>query len=339
MKKKKQYEYKIVINKEPGNIKNKYKYHYYSSTIEISISKECGVIHFTRTTKNKLEDFTKGRFFTESVKRFVFVYLVNYNSFIDIKKCHITINDKMGTVAYYYNPVFDINPSSKIPESLASQSVIEPILANYSASNTKLSSINNFILAINSEYSVERFMHLWMAFNGLYEYLSSTIKTQCSIKRRTGENDALNWWGICNNLETLQIFKTNISKKIHQKNSNEIKAILCSFLKKNSISTISQLEQSYINIQLIEKLKKLYKLTDLKSCFGFLLLKCAYFTRCDVFHGSKKLMLFSDLKNGRYVFIDFLSNLLIDYLSQVYQFIFDEEYIQKMIAKHSTLLT
>ena len=314
MKKKKDYEYKIVINKEPVHIKNKYKYHYYSSTIEISISKECGIIHFTRTTKNKLEDFTKGKFFTESMKRFVFVYLVNYNSFINIKNCLITINDKIGTVPYYYNPVFNINPSSKIPESLTSQSVIEPVLANYNTSNTTLSSINNFILAINSKYSVERFMHLWMAFNGLYGYLSSKIKNQCNITRRTGEKDALNWWGICNNLEPSQIFRTNISKQIHQKNSNEIKAILCSFLEKNSISTISQLEQSYINTQLIEKLKKLYKRSDLKSCFGFLLLKCAYFTRCDVFHGSKKLMLFSDLKNGRYVFIDFLSNLLIDYL-------------------------
>ena len=314
----KETNYKIIINKEPVEVKNQYRFQYYSSQINMSISNNCGTIQFTRKVNVSIEDFTKTKFFTESMKRFIFAYLINYNSFVDIKNCIIMVDGDTASVVYTYFKMFEIIPSLSIPASLTSSAIMEPILKKYGTSNERLSSLNNFVIALYKENPTEKFIYIWMAFNGLYGYKYKTNNP----KSKPNDNEALKLWGNSYGFAIDKFFASDISKAEHKKIANEVKNLICKDLKYN-YSTIKDYESSKLNFEVIEILKKEYKLSELKSSFGYIILKFAYYTRCDLMHGTKKIQLFSDKNNNDY--LQFLNNLFIEYLTQVYAYIFNDD--------------
>lgn len=327
----KKYLYQIIFGKTQHDYQKKFLYNYYGSQITIEISQGYGKISFYKHKKEKQAKFLKGYFFTESIKRLLFVHLLNYSALLENKTCTVCIEET--TLPDITVPVVSIFPNNDfftIPDSLKSDQLINELIQDFTQNNAKIVSINNYLLALNYLNSpIEQFMHLWMAFNGLYGYFKNKIQSQLQRTGHVSENKELKWWGIGFNL----LLPDNLfsqDRDYHVRNAKEILDKITEASDFNDIHNLNTLHNSSINQLIITEVQNRYNVT-IDNGFAYILLKIAYYKRCDLFHGTKKIILFSSKPQTRHKLYKFLNDLLIDYISQIFVQVFDDSNLLSII--------
>ena len=332
-KNEKKYLYKIIFGELQQDYQKKYTYNYYSSQIDIEVSQGYGRISFYKHKKEKEEKFLRGYFFSESIKRLFFVYLLNYSSLLEYETCTVYIDETIfPEVIVPVASLFQNNEFTQIPDTFKSDQLINELIQDFTQNNAKIVSINNYLLALSySNSPIEQFMHLWMSFNGLYGFFKNKIQSQL---RRTGyvsENKELKWWGIGFNL-LLQDNLFSQDRDLHVRNAKEIIDIITEATDFEDIHNLNTLYNSSVNQIIITEVHSRYGVT-IDNGFAYILLKIAYYKRCDLFHGAKKIILFSSKPQSRHKLYKFLNELLIDYISQIFVQAFDDSNLHTIIAR------
>lgn len=334
----KDYSYKIILGDEQASYSKNYHYKYYSSDVTLEISKNYGRISFNRHNKEKTEKFVKGYFFNESIKRLLFVHLLNFDSLLENKTCKISIDGTEYTdIPVQIVSIFSGKNFEKIPSSLKSDELIKDLIQNFTQNNIKMIVLNNYLLALSYKDSpVEQFMHLWMAFNGLYGYFKTKVQEHFHRTGYVSENKELKWWGIGFNLELPDNLFSN-ERDLHVRYAKEIIESICELSDFETVNSLESLRTSSVNQRIIDEINLKYGST-INNSFSYVLLKIAYFKRCDLFHGAKKIILFTSKPQRRYKLFRFLNSLLIEYIAHEFNNVFDVTLLNETITRNQNKL-
>ena len=306
--------------------------------VQMKLSENHATIILERTTKYKPEDIANGKyaFFSEAIKKILLVHILLYSKCIDITTVSVMVRNN---ISVFNNKDSGIKPISslihkeldpKFKEQWKEKALIETIIdTNKTEEDTRMSALFAFILSRNRKSVIERFVDLWISFNGMYSYFSSlfvdnTRKEAEQLKRfiiQTGEGDTkidsaltdriarritdhLKEYEI--DLITYDWLNTEEGKLFSNKIVNQIIAEVSEIEKKYN-EHISELKSNQKTVdkeqkdimqrkinsynQKIKNLKP-YK-TYNSSAYIYFLVEYAYYFRCKYIHANEVLPLFT----------------------------------------------
>lgn len=175
------YEYCInigQISKNPISIKGKYGN---TKEIVISVSKDAARIDLTLSKKY---DFSDGSYAVNLVrallKKIALVHLLVYSRSISYSEVFVSIKsengyEKLKSLSNNVKLYCMINNRllRKIPDNLKTKRVLQS-LATHKLDDraSDIAAITNYVFSKAFGFETERFIYLWMAFNGMYSYYS-----------------------------------------------------------------------------------------------------------------------------------------------------------------------
>lgn len=364
--------YKVYLNNCLESYDYSFSFSLNKKPVMIALSDSSAVITVERTTKYKPEDIAYGKhdLFSETVKKVMLVHLLLYSKCIDIQSIRVVIKNKAFDFSIedhnmrYVSTLIQNQVRPDFNENWHDKTLIETIIGtNKTKSDSRMSALYAFILSRSRKAVIERFVDLWISFNGMYSYFSSLYEKKTSqeseqLKRfiiQTGEG----------NIKIERSFTDRIARKVTEylKNTN-VAAINYEWLTgdegqdfsnelvrqiKTEISTIED-EYKKQNEELNNKLKsasndekakikksiqsnsdKIGKLATYKqysnSAYIYLMVEYAYYFRCKYVHANEVLPLFT--YNDEHIIrcIGLVNRLLDNYIDNNLYKWFSEQYI------------
>lgn len=332
----KKHTHKIIINNPKanamrftydfGNTKN---IHILVARGFICIEAELGKIY------DKKEMLSQNvHLFPDAIKKALLIHLVLFSAHIKIRIISVCIDgdsECIINVAKGHTPPLYSMVIGKLnrPFSIKWNNVsIEGILAQTKSSyDSRTAALFAFICSKCKQYESERFIYLWMAFNGMYNYFSylvSDTHDSIIIKR---ENKQIRYLQCLFSLGN-ETIEDNDKKKIAQ----EVAALI----KSESMNITRQFLESEDGKPLCEKIQLLlvrskdekpYKLTP----YGYLLTQFSYYYRCNIIHASKPLVLFSYADESDICCLRAINSLLEEFIEDNLNLWFDNKYVDEYL--------
>ena len=216
-----------------------------------------------------------------------------------------------------------------------SNSEINGILSQTkSSSDSRLAALMGLITSKSKISEAERFIYLWMAFNGMYGYFSNKIaETHNSQIRRE-------WKQIIYMQKLLGIGKETIDEDDKSRLAYEVIALIRRYnggkITRDSLECGKDLE---LGNNILSVLKK--KKTDDNyniSAYGYLLTQFSYYFRCNIIHASKPLALFSYTNDIELKCLKIINDLLEEFMDDNLHRWFDSEYVVELTNKSSDMV-
>ena len=198
----------------------------------------------------------------------------------------------------------------------------------------RMASLMAFTISKSKTYESERFIYLWMAFNGMYGYFSKLIglTQNFHMSREYREIIALQMLlGVGSETIKDKTEKSRIAYEIisiirHYDNINITKDSLENGCDKELAKLI---ESKLIKSDSNEK----YDMTG----YGYLLTELAYYFRCKYIHANKPVSLFSYNDDIELKCLKIINNLLEEFIEDNLHKWFDEKYIKILLEKASKI--
>lgn len=279
------------------------------------------------------------KIFSDAIKKALLLHIIIYSQNICISSLSIAIDNKKENVIAGGSstpPVYSLIVDKlvrQIPQSWQTPVLYQKLLScTKSNQDTRWAAVFAAICAKSKSFEIERFIYLWMAVNGMYNYLAARIeKLRSSNKndgkeKRISETDKLRWL-----LQLYDLGEEPVTRDDAAKVASDVVGILKT-VDLNIIKTRSDLSeklQEEIEKVLLKKDQTKYKL----SAYGYLVISFPYFFRCNIVHANKPLPLFcysdeSELKN-----IKLINELLENFIDKNLPKLFDENYIEKQFGE------
>lgn len=243
----------------------------------------------------------------EGIKRVFLVHILKYKNCLKIKRIELVITCgelvhemdlteklimySMIPIAYSFDQKLGVNDASFISNLLKRKKT---------EMGANLSSLYAYIYSKCQTFEIEKFMYLWMAFNGYYKYKYNKKLDADGIKECLKDH----------NLGT-EIF----SRARHETQGLKVMAHLSS-LSKHDIELL-MLETS----NSCKEFKEKYLRKDDNdgaqldiTVKGYLMMDFAYYLRCSVFHANKPLPLFAYEKDMELIAVIIVNKLLEDFM-------------------------
>ena len=284
----------------------------------ISISLEMGEIY----TKDEIFS-NKKRTFYDAIKKGMLLHILLHSCSIELKKLSIQIDGKeenkkqnFKTFPQIYS-LINNKLERELPKKFDNQDIINNILKIVESENDpRMSSLLALIYSKDKIYELERFIYLWMSFNGMYNYLDKLTSKDYS------ESDQ-----ILNILKLLGIGNQRIIKSESSAIAHEVEKIIKDYpsditetnLKSNKKNSIrAQIENVLIN-------KDGTKINI--TAYGYMLTQFSYYYRCKIFHAKKPLPLIRYENDLDIVSLKIINNILEKFIDNNLPQWFDKDYI------------
>ena len=316
------YLHKIIIGKL-GSRPSEYSYNYGNTKdIKLAISKKGVSIEAMLSKRLTKEEMlaSDGYLFPDALKKALLIYLIKYSKSLTIKTLLVQIDEtfyQIEEIPKIYS-LIEGELNLKMHVGWRNEKVIQDILwFTKSTSRQRMASLYALLTAKSKRFEIEKFMYLWIAFNGMYGYLS-----QLKEKGKWYEWQELiffqkfNGWG-------KRSFEDN---KIKFKLYHETKALLkcyASDITKKFFNTENGVELDYKIQQMFFSVTN--EVSDL-SAYGFLITQFAYWLRCELFHANRPTMFFLFDEDMDLKYLRQINSLLEEYLDENLYKWFDKEY-------------
>ena len=342
-KDKKKYIHKVIINNPKGRGKT-YTYNFgRTKDIKITIYKGAICISAELTKmydKNEmLEQDTY--LFPDAIKKALLIYLITYSENISIKTIAVQIDDEYEDVVNTSNgeeiPILFLINGKLVREVCKNFSVseINGILSQTkSSADSRLASLMALITSKSKVSEAERFIYLWMAFNGMYGYFANRIADthNCQIRREYKQ--------IIYMQKLLGIGKETIDEDDKSRLAYEVISLIrkynCGKITRNSLENGKDMDFGN-NILSVLKKKKTDDNYDI-SAYGYLLTQFSYYFRCNIIHASKPLALFSYTNDIELKCLKIINDLLEEFMDDNLHRWFDSKYEMELDDKASNMV-
>lgn len=361
-------EYVLSVNGEQRNIYTfAYKYGNIKSAY-ICLNKKGFSIHVNTSASIDADMIinSKSALFNDAINKSIMLYLVHFNKAVDINEIvfsidgnkHIIPKEKFPiicTVSEILNPPLQYN---------GTQSKVDQFILNYKEKYRLpkdaapldyimkgrpriMASLIALLTAKSKTYEYERFLHLWMAMNGLYGYASYLYehneKREAGKKKRLSEIEEMSFlWQFFQWVE-----KDNCKWKLTKRDKSIIADKTIRILQKvDAYQEIETLINLFTDGTIAEDIQKClvsyppdnskeksvpYDLTT-KVYVTFLF---PYYLRCTYFHANKPLPLIA-AKNDKVIHVLKIVNTILEaFLSENLPLWMDAEYIEKQYLPKS----
>ena len=206
---------------------------------------------------------------------------------------------------------------SRMSSGWNNEKIIQDILwLTKTTSKQRMASLCALLIAKSKQFESEKFMYLWMAFNGMYGYLSQLKeKGKWCEWQEIVVFQEFNGWG-----------RKSFSDKVKIKLYQETKAILNEY--------DSHITRAFFNtdegIALDCKIRQMFfgatnEKSDL-SAYGFLMTQFAYWLRCELFHANRPTMFFALETDKDLKYLRQINSLMEEYLDENLYKWFDKNY-------------
>lgn len=330
----KKYTYTLTINNGASQNAHSYSFDYGNSkNISLKISDKGITITYFGTVEYKSIDtdrqgIKKGgllNLLQEAVRRSALIYMLKFGKCIKINAVTLKALKPAGKEVFNddvksYFELYYLSLSNTIKDiasQLKEDSVINRIMKiRKSDFDSEISALYAYLLAKSDEKETDRFQHLWMAFNGMY----NTMGKYNGIE---GDRNCIN----CFLSETVGQYEILIKKqrdKIERKILLLPKAIEATY-KKESINEnkdeIAQILRVYLSRGLENDSQKLDSICN--NPYAFFLADFTYALRCNLFHANKPVLFFSFQTELEYKALLIANSLLEECLDEHLHKVFD----------------
>lgn len=368
--------YKVFINDRLDNYVSSFSFNIKKKLVQIKLSENHAIIILERTTKYKPEDIINGKHevFSEAIKKILLVHLLLYSKRINISTISIVVKDNItkfnisNSNMEFISSLIRKELEPKFNEHWKERTLIETITGtNKTEEDTRMSALIAFILSRSRESVVERFVDLWISFNGMYFYFSSlfeknTRKEAEQLKRfiiQTGEGNIKIDSSLTNRIAskiTDYLRGCNIDVITYEWLNTEEGKSFSNKIVSQIIAEVSKIENEY-NEQ-ITKLKNNQKVANKEgkeemrrgitsykqkiknlqpykaynsSAYIYFLVEYAYYFRCRYIHAREVLPLFT--YNNEHIIrcIALVNRLLDDYIDNNLYKWFSAQYVNETL--------
>lgn len=342
---KKKHIHKIVIN-----AKKKYQYQYsydFGSTkgvqIELSKSSICITAELTKMY-DKNEMLSQGCYlFPDAIKKALTLHLILFSENIEIKTMTVHIDDDsdvvINTEMGHIPPVYSMIKKQLYHNIISkwNKDEISGFLKLTKSSNdNRLAALNAFIISKSKQFETDRFIYLWTAFNGMYNYFAKQILND----KKAGDTKKIKYIQKFYDLGNEEIKDTKENKDKTKIAENIIALIChnCNFEYKITREELKKGRYSYLNKFIQEQLfntntKKTYDVT----AYGYLLTQFSYYFRCNILHGDEPYALFSYAEERDIKCLRFINELLDEFIEENLHKWFDKNCEEQLKEKAKTM--
>ena len=326
--------YEIIINNSPKRCQ-KYYYNYGNTkNIELSISAKGILIKIWLSKKKTIEEIisSKNHMFLDALKKAMLVYLIKYSKNLLQKNIVVRLDNEIYKIEKFpkFYCLVEKSLYSKMHCGWAEQKIIEDVLwFTASAERERMASLYALLVAKSKKYESEKFLYLWMAFNGMYGYFSKLVeRANWQEWQQLVMFQDFNGWGrkTFNNEQKKRLFlktKTLLTHYENNLNKNFFQSVDGIILDRDVQNLLKSETKEEINL----------------STYGFLLTQFAYWMRCNLFHANRPTMFFvfdedKDLKHIRQI-----NSLLEEYIDETLYKWFDKDYRDNYLKLKSQEVT
>ena len=266
----------------------------YGSTkkINVHISKNYADISWelqgkqTTSKEEKLNSYAYN-LLKEAIKRAEIIHIIFYNTSINWDRAILKIEDTIGNTFQVDNieslKTFNMINCQRIreisPKIKDENFIIKMFYRNKTEIETEMASLNAYIFSKYKEFETERFLYLWMSFNGMYSILArETVK---------GNQEKLRIEYI---LEKYFSGGTLLKAEKRRKYAKQM-LLLFSSTKPDTIMEDAINPNSEFYKKVKDFIDSNYEENNMMNPAGFVIGEVAYLLRCDYFHSDLPIML------------------------------------------------
>lgn len=339
--------HKIIINSPQSENEVKTYEYDFGSTKDIKLSVSHGYLCVEaalQKTYDKQEMLSQNQYlFPDAIKKALLIHLVLFSEQIVIHTMIVQIDDEIDCVLDTEKgqiPPLNSMVVGKLihPFSVEwERSSIDGILSQTkSAYDSRTASLFALICSKCKHYESERFIYLWMAFNGMYNYFSQLVSETHGIKKIKAEFKQLRYFQRLLHLgdETISVDaeKSRIAHEVAALIQNESVAITQQFLNSDDGKPLSE------KIQLLlvgAENNHSYNLTP----YGYLLTQFSYYYRCNLFHANKPLALFSFKDESDILCLHVINSMLEDFIERNLSLWFDNTFADEQLRTAASTMS
>lgn len=254
--------------------------------------------------------------FADAIRKALLLQMLLYSNSMEIRKISVFVNGKAEPFTYgkdQHAPVYSLISGKllrPVSEGWKNDSVIQTILSiPKSRYDGRTAALFAYLLSKSKNYESERFLHLWMAFNGMYGHISSISGEKDLTKESKQIGYLLRYYGL--GKESL-ISKDNnsigqeVSKILRH---SDIEAFIREPLRKNIPVDLADAIQNTLN-------KSQTVASYDISVYGYLLTQFSYYFRCSIIHADKPLDLISYRNDHNLNCLRIINGLLEEFLDE-----------------------
>jgi len=344
----KMHDYEIVINKPMKRYKE-FVYDYSSNrgkAIKLQIASNAIRVCVKLSTLYETERIavSSNHIFSDAIKKALLLHLVLYSKNINVQSMSVSIDkdeDVIPIVADGIQPPIYSLVTDKLVYSVSQKwrdaSFLESLLTRTKSNqDTRWASVFAALCAKSKKFEIERFIYLWMSFNGIYNYFSQKINilrplTKKGQKPIPTEKEELQWI-----LQLYGLGEEAIKKDDSKRIANEVISIFRKVdisLIKSSEDISNELRDSIESVALKDDGTK-YNITAI----GYLTVCFSYHFRCNVFHADRPLPLFCYADDMDLKCLHLINILLENFIDENMLTIFNEEIFNTMFSEKIKLI-
>ncbi len=271
--------------------------------------------------------------FPDAIRKALLLQMVLFSNSMNIRKIKITVNGKAETCIYsadHHAPVYQLISGKfvrPIPAAWNQEPITGYILSNPKSNyDMRTAALFSYILSKSKKYESERFVNLWMAFNGMYGCIDSLVPLRRG-KRKEYEQIVL----------LMQIYQIGKEALISIDN-NSVGQEVSKILRHTDITDfIAQPSKNNIPADFAENIRNCLNKSQTIgvydiSVYGYLLAQFSYYFRCNIIHADKPLDLISYKDDHNLNCLRIINGLLEEFLDEHLPDIFDDKKIQKLLS-------
>lgn len=335
--------HRILINC-PNSRKKKFSHCYtydYGSTkgIELVVSEDAVRIT-ARLTKAYGQDevvSNDSKLFSDALRKALLCHIILLSKNITIRNMSVQIGEDKEPIeipdAGVSPPVYSLvlgDLCSRMSKEWSDEKIIQSILNKpKSEYDSRMASLFALICAKSKPYQAERFIYLWMAFNGMYGYYASLLrKTEIAKSSEKLQNMLKKDW---KQIVEFQKLFFHSGATVKEPDDTVFAREVISIIRKRNALSPGESAKKYAeaNEAAIQELlqhggTRAYHLT----AYGYLLTQFSYYFRCNMIHGSKPIALFSYAEDAELKSLTLINALLEEFLDENLYKWFDEEFVR-----------
>lgn len=306
-----------------GNTKN----------VKISISKNAFSITAKMTKIYDKEEMLSGGtyLFSDAIKKAMLLHILKYSENLLIKTITFRIDDEEETLDFRKIPVVyslvEGKLERKLPKEWNAGGVSDFVLSQTKSSfDMRTSSLYAYICSKTKRYEAERFIYLWMAFNGMYGYFARMISEAYNLPIKK-ENRQIRYLQKLYDLGDEAIGSEDEKRAVAQK--------VASLIVHSTEITSKENLESENGRDFCEKVKGALKKEDGSfynlTAYGYLLTQFSYYYRCSIIHANRPVSLFSFTNEADIVCLRTINNLLEEFIEENLPKWLDKEYVENYL--------
>ena len=279
--------------------------------------------------------------FSDAVKKALLIYLLKFSKSLDVKSVTIRVGDSEETIDFVADDaplVFSMIKGElkrAVPKEFSNETIILRLL------NTPKSKYDDLTAALfallcskKMVFETERFVYLWMALNGMYNYYCNTIDMIKRLKSSEVDDSKKHRKEEQKILCLQRLLKVGNERIKNDSEKTAVANIVEFILQEYSPDDINRdfIEKSELNKRIRGALKKKdggqYNLT----AYGYILTQLSYYYRCKIIHGNRPIILFAYPDDKELHALRIVNKLLEDFIDETLPNWLDENYYNSIIV-------